>query len=279
MSAFDTALRRIMTIPREVLKQAFMPTRYDPTRAARYYDNTIPLSIETLIKDQVILGRVMKDIDLVSGTEIVIPLYGVEYERVDPFNSIFRLSDRDTGGRTITSCYEVTYGRSSTHSHGSHGTHAGYSTSTSSLLKAAKDVLRASTGTSSISTSHVQIIGHNVILVNDVSLVGTYGVLRCQVTNDPNLNNLRTQYHQRFASLCLHAVRAYVYSSLVIDLDEGALRGGQTIGRFREIVDNFADADTIYIEELDMWQKISILNDPVQSRRANRLALGIRPKL
>lgn len=277
MSAFDTALRRIMTIPREVLKQAFMPTRYDPTRQSRYYDNTIPLSLETLIKDQVIIGRVMKDIDLVSGTEIEIPLHGVEWEWVDNFNTIYRLSDRDTGGRTVTSVYEVTYGRGSSQS--GHSVHTSYSTNTSALLKASKDVLRGSTGAPSISTSYAQSIGHNVILVNNVSLTNAYGVLRCQVSNDPNLNNLRPQYHQRFASLCLHAVRSHVYSSLVIDLDEGALRGGQTIGRFREIVDNFADADTIYIEELDMWQKIGILNDPIQSRRANKLALGIRPKL
>lgn len=74
MSVFDTAMRRINTIPSEVLKQAFMPVRYDPTRKSRFYDNTLPVTTDTLIKDQVIMGRVMKDIDLVSGSEVPVPL-------------------------------------------------------------------------------------------------------------------------------------------------------------------------------------------------------------
>lgn len=279
MSAFDTALRRIMTIPREVLKQAFMPTRYDPSRQSRYYDNSIPTSLEALIKDQVIVGRVMKDINLVSGTEVNIPLANVEWERIDNFNTIYRLDDRATAGRTITSTYEVTYGRGNTGINDGSNSYAGYVSNSSSLLKASKDILKASTGLSAVSTSYVQLIGHNVIMVNDVSPAGGYGILRCQVSNDPNLNNIRTQYHQDFATLCLYATRAYVYSSLVIDLDEGMLRGGQQIGRFREIVDNFMDADTMYIEELVRWQKIGVLNDPIQARRVYRLALGIRPKL
>lgn len=279
MSAFDTAIRRCMTIPKEVLKQAFMPVRYDPTRKSRYYDNTSPLSLDSVIKDQVILGRVMKDIDLVSGSEVILNLVDASPETINQFNTIYRFDDRATGGRTITSVFEVTYGITNNSLIGSYSAYGNYSSQSSSLLKSARDVLRAGTGMSPTSTAYVQIIGHNVVMVNDISPIQNYGLLRCQVTNDPNLNNLRPQYHQIFANLCLLAVKAHIYAALVVDLDEGMLRGGQQIGRFREIVDSFMDADTMYIEELERWQKIGVLNDPIQARKSMRLALGIRPKL
>ena len=278
MSAFDTALRRIQTIPREVLKQAFMPVRYDPTRKARYYDNTTPLSLEAVIIDKIIKDRVLPDINLVSGSEVILPLGEAEFQHIDQYNSIYRFGDKATGGRAITSVYEVTYGYNNNAMIGTYSGYGHYSSQSSMLLKASRDVLRGVSGTVPQSTAYVQLIGHNTVLVNDVSPIQNYGTLRCKVTNDPNLNNLKPQYHQKFASLCLNAAKSYVYTALVIDLDEGMLRGGQQIGRFREIVDSYADQEAIYIEELATWQKISILNDPVQSKKVMRLALGVRPK-
>lgn len=278
MSAFDTALRRIQTIPKDVLHQAFMPQRYDPTRKARYYDNTTPLSLNAVITDKIILERVMADINLVSGSEVIIPLRDGTFQHIDQYNSIYRFDDQTTGGRTIISVYEVTYGYNNNALIGTYSGYGNYSSQSSMLLKSSRDVLRGAAGVLPQSTSYVQLIGHNTVLVNDVTPVQNYGTLRCKVTNDPNLNNIKPQYYQLFAKMCLEAVKAYVYTQLVIDLDEGMLRGGQQIGRFREIVDSYADADEIYIDELKKWNKISILNDPTQMRKVGRMALGARPK-
>lgn len=279
MSAIDTALRRIKTIPKEVLKQAFMPTRYDPTRLARYYDNTTPLSIDALIRDQLIYGRVLPDIDLISGSEDFIPLSCAKQEWIDQFNSIYRFNDEVMGGRTITGVYEVTYSYASNSMLGGYGGYGAYNTRSSALLKSARDVLRSSVGTPSQSTAYVQLVGHNAVMVNDITPIQNAGALRCRISNDPNLTNLQPSYHQRFATLALYATQAYIYTALVIDLDEGMLRGGQQIGRFREIVDSYANADQMYIEELSRWTKVGIMNDPMQYRKVMRMALGIRPKL
>lgn len=279
MNAIDTALRRINTIPQAVLKQAFMPTRYDPTRKARYYDNTTPLSLDAILRDQLIYGRVLPDINLISGSEDFIPLSRAKQEWIDQFNSIYRFSDEATGGRTITSVYEVTYSYASNSMLGGYGGYGAYSTRSSALLKSARDVLRTSVGSPAQSTAYVQLVGHNAVMVNDITPIQNSGALRCKISHDPNLNNLQPAYQQRFATLALYAARAYVYTALVIDLDEGMLRGGQQIGRFREIVDSFADADNMYIEELSRFTKVGILNDPMQHRKTLRMALGIRPKL
>lgn len=279
MNAIDTALRRIMTIPKEVLKQAFMPVRYDPTRQARYYDNTTPLSLEAIIRDQLIYGRVMPDINLISGTEDFIPLSLGKQQWIDPFNSIYRFGDEATGGRTMTSVFEVTYSYASNSMVGGYGGYGSYDNRSSALLKSARDVLRTSVGVSPRSTAYVQLVGHNTVMINDVTPIQNAGALRCKVTHDPNLNNLVPAYHQRFATLALLATKAYVYTALVVDLDEGMLRGGQQIGRFREIVDSYADSDTMYMEELTRFTKVGIMNDPNEYRKVLRMAIGIRPKL
>lgn len=279
MSAIDVALRRINMIPKDVLKQAFMPARYDPTRLARYYDNSIALSLDACITDQVIRGRVMMDIDLISGTMDHLRLDQAEAQFIDPYNTIYRFTEEQTVGRTITSTYEVTYGYGNNTLSGSYNGYGISTARTSMLLKSARDILTASGGVSPRSTSYLQIVGHNTVLVNDVSPIQSYGVLRCMLTNDPNLNNIRTQYHQVFATMCFLACKAYIYTKLLIDIDEGMLRGGQQIGRFREVVDSYSDADQMYIETLDKWQKIGIMNDPSLNRIVGRLALGIRPKL
>lgn len=278
MTAIDTAIRRIMTIPREVLHQAFMPKRYDPTRRTRFYDNATPLSLESLIRDQLIYGRVLPDINLVSGTEVALYLKDAQTEKLDIYNSIYRFGDEATGGRTITSVFEITYGYQNSTLIGGYNGYGNYNNQQSQLLKSTRDIINATKGAPTQSTSYLQLIGHNTVLVSDVSPIQNYGLLRCMVTNDPNLNNLKPAYQIAFAKLALLATKAYVYTALVIELDEGMLRGGQQIGRFREIVDSFADADEMYMEELDNWQKLGIMNDPNQYRKVLRMSLGIKPR-
>lgn len=278
MTTINTALRRIMTIPREVLHHAFAPKRYDPTRRTRYYDNKTPLSLEAIITDQLIRGRVLKDVNLISGTDIEIPLTSGKVEAIDMYTSVYKFDDAATSGRTITNVYELVYG----HHYGRMGGYAGALNQTNQsgmLMKHTKEVIRAAGGPD-LNTNHlIQIVGHNTVFVSGTVPRQDYGYLRCMVTNDPNMNNLPPPYQVPFSQLCMLAAKSYVYTALVIELDEGMIRGGQQIGRFREIVDSFADAEEMYMEKLDEWQKIGIMADPNQYRKVLRMSLGIRPKL
>lgn len=278
MAAFDTAMRRVKTIPPDVLKQAFMPRRYDPAASARRYDYNRPASLETAILDKIVEQRVLPDIDLYSGTEISLLLNEAVMEPVDAYNAMYRFSEQQTGGRTITSPLEITYGYGQGTLVGSGQIYNPSLVNGPMTTRVAQDLLSGMSNNGMWSTTYIQLIDHNTILVNDVRPVQRQGLFRCLVSNDPRLNNLDPRYQQEFAELVLLATRSYIYTNLLIDIDEGQLKGGQTIGRFREVVDSYADSETIYQEKLQEWIKIGIMNDPQQYRKVKKMALGIRPK-
>ena len=111
MDPVQVAIMRVKAeIPRDILSQAFMPKRYDPTRRDRYFDNVSSTSIDEQIKLQVIEGRVSIDANLVGGTEMYLPIRLAELQTVDGWNMVYRFPREVTGGRRIISVHELNYG-------------------------------------------------------------------------------------------------------------------------------------------------------------------------
>lgn len=264
-------------IPREILNQAFMPKRYDPTRRVRFQDNVFATSIDELIRTVVVEGRVAVDVNLLSGTEMVLPLEQAVVEHIDPWNVIYRFGSNVTNGRRITAVYEVLYGIYQ----GLNGNNVGGLTMqrASHYLQNGRDILNATNGVNTASTAYCQLVGINTVLVNDVNQALSFGGLRCRVSHELNFNDIKPVYYHAFGELIILATKAYVYNTLVIDLDEGQIRGGASLGRFREIVDQYSDANQMYKEYLNTkWQKIGLMNDTEAYRKVMKLALGARPK-
>ena len=281
MNPVTVAIQRVKyEIPRDLLNQAFQARRYDPLRRERYSDNTTAVSLDELIRIAVIEGRVSIDLNLLSGSEVLLPLILAEAELIDRYNAVYRFSKTATAGRTITNVYEVTYGYAQNSSVGNYGGYGAYNSRSSQLLSVGKDILKSAAGSAPTSTAYVQIIAHNTVLINDINPIHAYGALRCMISNDPNFSNLRPAYYRDFGELVVLATKAYVYNQLVIDLDEGQLRGGLPLGRIREIVDQYADANQMYNELVDTkWQKIGLMNDVESYRKVLKLNLGGKPKL
>lgn len=270
-------MRTKAEIPRDILIQTFMPQRYDPIRQERFYDNTLPVAIDELIRTTVIDGRVAIDANLVSGTEVMIPLQLADsIERIDPWNIIYRFGLDSTGGRRITAVYELLYGVTQGMANGNFGA---FDVRASQMLQVGRDILKAAGGTTPVATAYIQLVGVNTVLVNDVNQLVGYGALRCQLTHEDNFNNLKPKYYHAFSELVVLATKAHVYNTLVIALDESMIRGGASIGRFREIVDQYADANQMYMEYLTTkWQKIATMNDTELMRKIMKISLGARPK-
>lgn len=273
MDAIATGIRRVMhAIPNEILKMAFQPRRYDPTRTHKYSDQVIPESIEERIKQLVVTGRVALDVNLTSGTEVLLPLQLAEREVVDTWNTIYRFPPRVLAGRTIVQPYEVMYGQS-TVLNGNY--QFSNSLKSSTMLQAGRDMIRAAVGNGITSSANVSPLDGSSVLVNDVIQPGGYAVLRAQVSNEPNFNNIKPAYRQAFGELILLATKAYVYNQLVIEIDEGQLKAGASIGRFREKVDEYADADSLYMEYLTVkWPLLGFMNDDRKFKGVLRMATG-----
>lgn len=276
MDPVSVAIMRVKhEIPRDILEQAFLPKRYDPRRQERYHDTAHSGSLDYLIKTAVVDGRVSVDVNLISGTEMYLPLAVADREFIDPWNIIYRFDRKATGGRNITFAHEVLYGLTQGVQIGTYGA---FNTRSSQFLHISKDILNASGGTTPVGTAYVQLVGPNTILVNDINQVVGPGVLRCTMSHEANYNNLQPCYYHAFGELILLATKAYVYNTLVIELDESQIRAGMSIGRFRELVDQYADANAMYAEKLITWQKIGTMADREKHLKILKMSLGGKPK-
>lgn len=262
-------------IPFDILKQAFLPKRYDPTRKDRYFDNVTSTSIDHQIRQLVVEGRVSIDANLCGGTEMFLPLALAQREYVDKWNIVYRFDRDDLGGRRIVTVHELIYGMQPGYS----GQTTGYDSRGSQMLQVGRDILRATVGTTQMGTSYVQLVGVNTILVNDISQIVGNAAVRCTLTHEPNFGDLKPAYYHKFAEMVALACKGHIYNTLVIDIDEGQIRGGATIGRIREIVDQYADANQMYWEYLTTrWKKISKLNNTEQYRKILKMSLGAKPR-
>lgn len=275
MDPISVAIMRIKAeIPRDILDQAFSSKRYDPTRQDRYFDNISANALDQQIKTQVIEGRVSIDANLVSGTEMYLPLALAEIEVIDSWNVIYRFPREAVGGRRIVSAHELSYG----YAFGAGGI-GGVSSGSNNLLSAARQVLRATTGTGNIGSSYVQLVGPNTILVNDVNQLIGDAVIRCTLTHEPNFNDIKPANYHNFGQLALLATKAHVHNRLVVDMDEGQIRAGMTLGRIREITDQYADANQLYYDYLTTtFTKVMTMNDTEKMRKILRMSLGSKPR-
>lgn len=259
-------------IPREILQEAFMPRRYDPARREFFRDNQLGVSLDAEIERQIIEGRVMVDTNLCSGVETTLRLSGEPFEQIDPYNMIYRIGEHLTQNRTITAVYNVSYGE------GYHlGGRANLYCGSSPLSDVASGMLSAQTPMPPISTAKVSLVAHNTILVSDSGAVPMVAYLRCQLTHEPHFANIKPCHVHTLQELVLLATKAYIYNTLVIYLDEGALRYGSQLGRMREIVDSYADAAQMYKEYLQSdWRQVATINDTEKWRRIMAWTVGGR---
>lgn len=263
-------------IPRQLLDEAFKPQRYDPVRQVRRYDNVLAQSIDDLIRTHVIEGVVALDLDQFAGTEDLVLMSLADRIVYDPWNLVFRFDPKVLGGRRIIKVHEVLFGYNVGHGTSTYGNQG---PSRNLIGNVTRDIQRATSGVSSSGTAYVELIGPNTVLINDINIVSGYSTLRCTLTYDKTFNEIKPEYRKTIADLCILATKQYIYNTLIIDVDEGIIRSGKTIGMFKQLIDSYSDALQIYDEMIDVTMlKISILNDTEQKRKVMKLAIGSRTK-
>lgn len=252
-------------IPREILQVVFI----DPYQ--QYRD--LPSDIKERIRFLVLQQRVLVDCNLIGGVEIRIPLDDIPSETVDGgYTTVFRIPKTKTNGRSIVSVFDVTYGDL-------YNTQAGYGTysygRTSPALSLAASVMEAQLRTPYVGSARVDLIGENVVMVQDSIILPQNLYLRCAIANDENLNNIKARSYPVFSRLVELAVKSYIYNNYAIKLDMGELRGGVQVGMFKTIVESYADAEQMYQEHLnEKWGKVAFMNDQESMHRWTSLLVG-----
>jgi hypothetical protein len=259
MGAIHKAIQDVkFAIPLEILQEIFVKKEFGRT--------PLPVSLDTMIREKVIDARVMVDCNLLGGTQVEIPLNSVSPETIEPYKIIYRVPKN----RTISRVLSVTIGQSTMMNTSYMGVE-GYS----QILDAAQGMMAAQQGIPIVSSAYIRLIAENTVLVSDYLSLPRSAYLRCYLESDDEYSQLNPMTYPHFSQLVEYAVKAYVYNNGIIKVGMGQLVGGMELGRFREIIDGFSDANQMYKDYVkDVWTKVMILDDPRSKERHLRLLTG-----
>jgi hypothetical protein len=264
MMALSKALDEVkFRIPRQILETVFIQ------RSIRWKQTPAPL--EEQIMNTVVRPRVAVDCNLVGGTEAYIDLSGCPVERPSDYMSVYRIPKLKTQNRSILSVLNISFMDPTRVA----GYNAVASQNVTAILQAGSAVMDAQAPMPVTSTAQVQLIGENVVMVRDTVVLPANIYLRCRLANDENMTHLQLRSYRAFATLVTLAVKAYIYNEYVVQMDMGEIHGGSQLGKFKDIIEGYADAEELYQTYItEKWEKISFMNDTETFTRHLRTIIG-----
>lgn len=256
-------------IPREVLEKAFLPYN----AYGRVYNN---VSLDEQIINNVIKARVLPDCNIVGGIQALVPLDGLPVDLVNTNMISIHIPKERTQGRSVLMALSVVFinSNSATNIYGVNGV-SGNNSCTPSLLTAANGLLKSFDSIPSTSTSRVQLISENTILVKEMGMIPSNSFLRCELSNDEEMANIPIRAYRYISKMVELAVKAYVYNELIIKIDMGQLQGGANIGMFKQIIEGYSDAEQNYQDYVEETiQQVLFTADTEKYARYLKLIVG-----
>ena len=250
-------------IPRTVLETVFVK------RAAAWRAQSP--SLDDQILNQVIRPRVYTDCNLVGGHEVMVHLLGLTAQEYDQNTVIYTVPKERTQNRTIMSVLNITF----TDPSAVVSTGAYSQCGVTAIGTASQALMDSMAPIPAISTATATVIGENTVMIRDITRVPANSYMRCIVAHDEAMSHLLPRSYKAFCKLVEYAVKAYIYNEYIIELDMAELRGGHNLGKFKDIIENYADANELYDSYLqEKWQKISLLNDRESTTRLLKMVVG-----
>lgn len=252
-----------MDIPEEILRLAFM-------RKDFYYKDRAT-NLDREIIDKVIAARVNVDCSLNGGMDYVVALLDSYRELTEEMMSVYTIPKSLLDGRSIVSVLSVMYLNPYMVAAPASLTTCGWS----NIMATSQAVLDAMSPIPNFTTAEVQLGGENVIVVRDARMLPDYSFARVVLSYDAYMSNLNPRSYLAYSKLCRLAVKAYIWSKCRINIDRGQLSAGVDIGIIREIIDEYKEANEMYLDYLKgTMKKVLTLNDGVKHRRLITRMIG-----
>lgn len=262
MSIMHKALEEIrFQIPYPILEQSFIiPTvGNSPSNI---------LSLDSMILDKVITPKVIADTNIVGGQLAMIPVNQLNYSYFDNWSRVYDIPSELIDGRNVMTVlsahylpqgYTFSMGTGGNAAYGPHGP-------MSDIGSAATRLGNSFSSVPVISTASVQLVGNNTVLVRDRNYITHIYALKVILDNQQDLSNINPRFWLVFSDLCVLAVKAYIYNILILNIGQGYLSGGQELGPFKDIVDDYRESYELYRDMLETkWRKANFWNDREQS--------------
>lgn len=248
-------------IPHELLAFTYLSKTIGYNLAHAY-------SLDERIRDEVIHRKVLKDCNLIGGTEILIPVHMHLQQRLDINKAVYYIPKEYTNGRRITSALSVSY-----YAGVPMAQHA-YSHQQNLVMGTVQALWSSNTPVPQVSTARCMLVAENTVYVEDTARIPDMVYLRCWIENPVDMSHLKLPAHRNFSRLCLYAVKADIYNKNVIKMGEAVLDGGSEISQYRDIMESYSDAIEIYEDYFDqVWGVVSRFSDKEAVRRSIRMGI------
>lgn len=267
MQPIATALSEVkMRIPNQILREVFTDKSYNYRQ--------VPVSIDEQMLNKVVRPRVLVLANIVGGTEVNVSLEGISPQPIDTYTAVYHIPKSRTNGCSIMSVLSIGYNNMNMQNTMSVlGSTNPYSITPVSMAQMA--VQDSFSAIPSVSTARVELVGENMVVVKDLSNYASGTYLRCIIANDENLSNIKMRSIMAFCKMVELAIKSYIYNEYIITMDQAQLSGGQDLGRFKEIIEGYADSEELLQTfVLEKWQKIALMNDNTQMTRFLKLQIG-----
>jgi len=257
MNAISKAMSEIYyNIPKEIISLAFNDNQAQSA-----------ISMDEMIMNRVIRPRVKVDCNLLGGVETYIRVavckitdYSTNYGR----EYLIDVPKTATNNRSIVTALSLFFNTASVNYNSGH---------TDPLVNASSKQLTIAEQPSMVTTSRLEVVGENKVLVSDPSVYFGSGTLKCVVENDDNLSNISPRSYIAFSNLCVLATKAYVYNYLSIKMGSGYIQSGHELGVLNDVISDYSGAAQEYQEYLiTTWRSVMLHND---SDRLNNFISGL----
>lgn len=272
MNALLYAINEIRNrIPNEILHEAFNIDEQAITANLT--------SLDDKILRKCLRKRVLVDTNLVGGIEMVVPLINVPPSFYEDHYTVYSIPPELVMNREIISALGLSampinsgFGNpiSGTSGYGMPTqSNSPYGGGQNALMSVANRIGDAASISGVIHNAHLEIVGFNTVLVYAHYRILAYLGMRVVVENESNLNNVQPRSYKDLATLCTLGVKAYIYNKLIIPMNSGFLSGGQELGIFKSLVEEYSSAEEDYNTFLkEVWTPVAYMND---TTRYNRL--------
>lgn len=258
MNARDYALNDIRRrIPAAILELAFK--RQDKiVPNLRWVKKNKIESLDSKLITDILEDKVNVDCNLKGALEFTINLQGIPFENISHTTRIYHIPYERTEGRRIVSVGTLNYLRYNGSMRGDYMGAVG-----NQLLSAARDMSKAISTLPIVASANCEMLGDNVIMCRDtVRHLSDNMSLTVTLENAEAMSNLKPGAYKHYAKLAELATKAHIYNTMSVEMDKGVLHAGMDLGRIREIIDGYADAQEQYDEYYDeKWGKVAFTND------------------
>ena len=245
IDALNRAFARIYNvIPKQVLEAAFNPMQED-------------VSLDEVIKEKVLLARVRDDLSVRAGKlkRFMLTLDMCKYTSspspyalgVSGSYSTFLVPPEEREHRDIACILQLRFPYSiNTSSTGSF--YNSCSVKGNSLGNLACAALNAQTGGNVLTNPQGILHPGNIITLDPPAYAFVPWQCTVRLKYDDNFSGMDVTEIAPFTQLCEQAVKAYIYTNLIFDIETNLVYRGMDLGIIKDIVNGYSDANEKYDE-------------------------------